>query len=326
MEQKVVTVIGGTGFVGRYIVKQLAEQGYTVQVIARKAMAAKFLKPLGSVGQIVLTPGNVLKPETIAGKLAGSIAVINATGILFESGKQRFNTVHAKAPEKLAQLAVAEGVSRFIHISALAVDKAKSSAYARSKLNGEQAVKAAFPTATILRPSVVFGPEDDFYNQFASIAGLSPALPSIMGGKTRFQPVYVGDVARAVVACIEHSSTQGATYELGGPQVYSFREILKYIMKVIGKKRFLLPMPQGLASFVGLIFETLNKIPLVNLLFRKPLLTRDQVKLLQTDNVVSPGSKQLSHLGITPTAVEMVVPEYLDRHVRKDMNDVKAAA
>lgn len=326
MEQQVVTVLGGTGFVGRYIVKQLAQEGYTVQVIARKAMAAKYLKPLGSVGQIVLTAGNILKPESLRGKFAGSVAVINATGILYETGKQRFTAIHATGAEKVAQLAAAEGVPRFIHISALGVDKAKSSEYARSKLNGEHAVKAAFPSATILRPSVVFGPEDDFYNQFASIAGLAPALPAIGGAKTRFQPVYVGDVARAVVACIAHSSTQGTTYELGGPQVYSFREILKYIMKVIGKKRFLLPLPYGAASFLGFIFETLNKIPLVNLLFRKPLITRDQVKLLQTDNVVSPSSKTLQHLGITPTAVEMIVPEYLGRHVRKDMNDVKVAA
>lgn len=313
MEQQVVTVIGGTGFLGRYVVKLLAQSGYIVRVIARHPNSALHLKTAGSVGQVVLMTGNIADPATLAGKLENSFAVINLAGILFEDGKQRFAGVHAHGSEKLAQMAKAAGVQRFIQVSALGVDKARGSDYARTKLLGEKAVLTAFPEATILRPSVVFGPEDDFYNRFARMAALSPALPLIGGGGTRFQPVYVNDVAKAALACLTREDTMGQTYELGGPNTYSFREVLAYIRQVTGKHRLMVPLAFGAASGIGLASETLAKIPLVKVVMGAPKLTRDQVELLKTDNVVSAGAKTFVHLGLTPTAVEMVVPDYLRR-------------
>lgn len=306
MEQQVITIIGGTGFVGRYVVKLLAAQGYTLRVISRNPSAAGHLKTSGSVGQIVLMGGNIAEPASLLGKIENSHAVVNLAGILFEGGRQRFAAVHAHGAEKLAQMAKAAGVSRFIQMSALGVDKARSADYARSKLLGEKAVLTAFPEATILRPSVIFGPEDNFYNQFAAMAALSPALPLIGGGVTRFQPVYVGDVANAIRVCLTRPDAQGQIYELGGPNVYTFREILRYILDVTGKKRLLLPVPMGVASFLGMCGEALPRPPL----------TRDQVRLLKSDNTVSAGARTFASLGITPTAVEMVVPDYLERFSR----------
>ncbi|NBO18683.1 MAG: complex I NDUFA9 subunit family protein [Proteobacteria bacterium] len=313
MEQRVVTIIGGTGFVGRYVVKLLAQSGYTVRVIARRPNNALHLKTAGSVGQVVLMSGNIADPASLADKLAHSFAVINLAGILFEGGKQRFASVHAHGAEKLAQLAKSAGAQRFIQISALGVDKARGSDYARSKLLGEKAVLTAFPEASILRPSVVFGPEDNFYNQFARMAAMAPALPLIGGGGTRFQPVYAGDVAKAVLACLTQGDTMGQTYELGGPNTYSFRDILRYIMDITGRQRPLVPLPLGVASAIGLVGEWMPRPPL----------TRDQVELLKTDNVVSAGAKTFVHLGLTPTAVEMVVPDYLQRF---HAHSAKAAA
>lgn len=313
MEQRVVTIVGGTGFIGRYVVRQLAQQGFTVRVVCRRPNAALHLKTCGSVGQVVLTPGNLADPVSIQAALAGSYAVVNLVGILFESGRQRFGALQAQGAEKLAQMAKAAGVQRFVHLSALGVDRARGSEYARTKLLGEKAVMAAFPQASILRPSVVFGPEDDFFNQFACMATCAPALPLIGGGGTRFQPVYVQDVARAVVACITRADAVGQLYELGGPNTYSFRDILRYILSVTGKKRLLVPLPFGVASLMGVVCEVLSRIPVVNLVFRKPAITRDQVQLLKSDNVVSAGAKTFVHLDLTPTAVEMVVPGYLKR-------------
>jgi NADH dehydrogenase len=294
--------------------------------LARRPTAALHLKTAGSVGQVVLMAADINDPATLAGKLEGSYAVINLVGILFEGGKQHFTSVQAQGAEKLAQMAKAAGVQRFVQMSALGVDKARGSEYARTKMLGEKAVLAAFPEATILRPSVIFGPEDNFYNQFAVMAALSPALPLIGGGNTRFQPVYVNDVAKAVMACLTRTDTAGQTYELGGPNTYSLREILRYILNVTGKRRFLLPLPFGVASIIGAVSEVLPRIPLLNLVFREPMLTRDQVKLLHTDNVVSSGAKTFVHLGLTPMAVEMVVPSYLHRFKPVTRNTEKAAA
>ncbi len=307
MEQRVITIIGGTGFVGRYVVKLLAASGYTLRIISRNPNGALHLKTAGSVGQIVLMGGNLAEPATLMGKIENSYAVVNLAGILFEGGKQSFANVHAHGAEKLAQMAKAAGVSRFVQMSALGVDKAKTSDYARTKLLGEKAVLTAFPEATILRPSVIFGPEDNFYNQFATMGALSPALPLIGGGVTRFQPVYVGDVAAAIKAALVRPDALGQVFELGGPNVYSFKDILRYIMQVTGNKRMLLPIPLGVASFMGMCGEVLPKPPL----------TRDQVRLLKSDNVVSAGAKTLGSLGLSPTAVEMVVPDYLGRFNKK---------
>ncbi len=304
MKQQVVTIVGGSGFLGRYVVRLLASRGYTIRVISRHPEAALHLKPAGDVGQIVLQAGDLSRPETLDGKLEGSFAVVNLVGILYESGRQSFARLHAKGPETLARMALAAGAQRFIQVSALGVDKARGSHYARTKLLGEKAVAGAFPEATILRPSIMFGPEDNFFNQFARMASLAPALPLIGGGKTRFQPVYVGDVARAMQACLVRPETRGTIYELGGPQVYTFRELLQFMLQTIGKERALIPVPFALASLKAVVAQHLPQP------FR---FTPDQVKLLKCDNVVTQGMLTFADLGIHPTAMELIVPEYLAR-------------
>lgn len=307
MDDKIITIVGGTGFVGRYVVSELAKAGYRIRVISRNPDAALHLKTAGDVGQISLISGNLAHPESIGSKLIGSYGVVNLVGILFESGRQQFTALHAQGAEKLASMAKAAGAERFIHLSALGVDKAAGSEYARSKMLGEKAVLAAFPEATILRPSVIFGPEDNFFNQFADMASKFPALPLIGGGRCRFQPVYVGDVAKSVATCLERNDAEGQTFELGGPQVFSFKDILTYILAVTGKHRALVPMPFPVASMVGAVGEWLPRPPL----------TRDQVTLLHYDNVVSPHAKDLASLGITATAVDTIVPLYLARFGKK---------
>ncbi len=306
MRNKIITVVGGSGFVGRYVVKLLAQRGYTIRVIARNPEAALHLKTAGEVGQIVLTAGNLAKPESLTGKLDNSWAVINLVGILFESGRQNFAAVHAKGAEKLAQLAASAGAERFVHMSSLGVNKNVTSKYARTKEMGDKATKAAFPKATILRPSVVFGPEDQFFNTFAAMASVLPVLPLIGGGHTRFQPVYVSDVARAVLSVLENARFAGETYELGGPGTYSFRELLAFICKTTGRDRFLMNVPFGLASVMSYVTELLPRPPI----------THDQVAMLQHDNIVNPGAKTFADLGISPDAVEAIVPDYLARYAK----------
>lgn len=301
MQDNIVSVIGGSGFLGRYVVKHLAEAGYRVRVLCRHPERADFLKPSGNVGQIAIDYLDMARLETIAGKLNGSFAVVNLVGLLFESGKQKFSRVHAQGAERLAQEAAAVGAQAFVQISALGVDKATKSAYARTKLAGEKAVLSAFPSATILRPSVLFGAEDNFFNQFAHMSILSPALPAIGGGATRFQPVYVDDVAKAVLAAIERADAAGKTYELGGPTVYSFRELLRYVGEVTGRKRALISIPFAAAKMLGSIAQLLPTPPL----------TKDQVTLLQTDNVVSDRALTFTDFAITPTPLEAIVPHYL---------------
>ncbi len=303
MEQKIVTIVGGTGFVGRYVVKRLAKAGWRIRIIARNPDAARHLRTAGEVGQVVLARGNLADPQSLAGKIEDSYAVVNLVGVLFESGKQKFTALHAQGAETLAQMAYASGVKRFIQISALGVDKAGGSEYARTKLVGEKAVRAAFPAATILRPSVIFGPEDNFFNQFAAMSIAAPALPLIGGGLTRFQAVYVGDVAKAIEACLTRADTPGQTYELGGPHVYTFKEILQFILKTVGREKPLVTVPFPVASMMGSVAQLLPR----------PLLTRDQVALLRHDNIVGPNTKTFAQLGIKPAAVEVIVPEYLAR-------------
>lgn len=300
MNQRIVTVVGGSGFLGRYVVKHLAEAGFTVRVLCRHPSGALFLKPSGFVGQIVLDYADLCRPQTIKGKLNYSEAVINLAGILYESGKQTFSRLHAQGAEKLAQEAREAGVKRFIHISALGADKATNSTYARTKLAGEEAVRNVYPGAVIIRPGVMFGAEDNFFNQFARMSTYSPALPAIGGGATKLQPVYVDDVAHAIVACLKRESA-GKTYELGGPKVYSFKELLEYLGEVTGHKRRLLPIPFPVARLIGSAAQILPK----------PILTSDQVRLLQQDNIVKPDALGFSALGMKATPVESVVPHYL---------------
>src|SRR5689334_3364059 len=299
-------VLGGSGFIGRYVVKRLAARGDVVPVGCRNAEEAKFLRPMGDVGQV--GPLNVAIDDrsVLPAFLAGSDALVNCVGILRESGSQTFERVHHTGPALLARLAREAQVERFVHISAIGADSRSASAYARSKAAGEAAVRDAFPTVTILRPSVVFGPEDQFFNRFAALARWSPALPLIGGGHTKFQPVYVGDVADAVIAGLERPDAAGKSFELGGPRVYSFRELMALVLRETGRERMLVNLPFSLASLEAAFLEWLPRPPL----------TRDQVKLLQRDNVVAAGSLGLGDLGIAPTAVELIIPTYLDQYRR----------
>ena len=302
-QSKIVTIFGGSGFVGSYIAAALAKAGYRVQIISRTPERGSWVKTTAAAGEVVLRQGNIRDEASLRSLIRGSDVVVNAIGILYQSGKQTFSNVHVLGAEQLAKAAKAEKVSQFIQLSALGVDKAVSSLYARSKLQGEKAVTAAFPGATILRPSVVFGAEDAFLNKFARFAQLSPVLPLIGGGKTKFQPVYVGDIAEAVVAIVGKPEAQGKTYQLGGPRTYSFKEILQFILHVIDRKNFLLPIPFFLAKIKGAILQLLPM----------PLLTLDQVRLLQYDNVVE-GTNGFKQLGIVPREMEQVVPAYLARY------------
>lgn len=298
-----VVVFGGSGFIGRYVVKRLAAAGHPVRVACRDVERAKFLKPMGAVGQISLLQTNVRYPQTVTAACQGMDWVVNLVGILYESGSQHFDSVQAEGADTIAKAAAAAGASKLVHLSAIGADAESESLYAKSKAAGEAAVKAAFPSATIIRPSVVFGPEDDFFNRFADLARFSPALPLIDGGKTKMQPVYVGDVADAICQALEDASHAGKTLELGGPRVMSMKEIMEYTLAQSGKKRLLLPLPSSIAALQARVLELLPKPPL----------TRDQLKLLAHDNVVSEGAKGFDDLGITPTPVESVVPRYLGR-------------
>jgi uncharacterized protein YbjT (DUF2867 family) len=304
MARGLITVFGGSGFIGRHLVRRLARQGWTIRVAVRRPSAANFLKPMGDVGQITPVRASIQDPVAVQAAVSGARAVVNLVGILYERGTRSFAAVHARGAHTVAEVCAGAGVERLIHMSAIGADLHAEAEYARSKGAGEAAVKTAFPKATILRPSVVFGPEDDFFNRFAVMARLSPALPLIGGGHTRFQPVYVGDVAEAIAACLVDPATAGNTYELGGPRIYSFKELMELLMAQIGRQRLLLPLPFTLASFQAMFLE---KLPV-------PPLTRDQVTLLRRDNVVAAGALGLSDLGIAPTSVESIVPTYLARY------------
>jgi NADH dehydrogenase len=299
-------VLGGSGFIGRYVVKRLAVRGDIVPVGCRNPAEATFLRPMGPVGQVEILKVEIDDQALLPALLAGNDAVVNCAGILRESGSQSFERVHHVGPALLARFAREAGVERFVHISAIGADSRSPSAYARTKAAGEYAVRDAFPTVTILRPSVVFGQEDQFFNRFAAMAMLSPVLPLIGGGETRFQPVYVGDVADAVIKCLDDPATAGRTYELAGPRTYRFRELLELLLREIRRKRWFIDLPFGVAELQAKLMSVLPNPPL----------TPDQVELLKRDNVVSPGALTLSSLGITPTTVEAILPTYLDRFRR----------
>lgn len=314
MKQKLVTVFGGSGFLGKYVVQELAEAGYRVKVASRDPEEGKDIKVVGKVGQIAFISASIRDDESVARAVEGSWAVINLVGILYAKRKQNFSAIHAQGAERLAKAAKAAGAEAFIQVSALGVDKASRSRYARSKLNGEKAVATAFPGATILRPSVLFGAEDHFLNQFALMAKFSPCLPLIGGGHTKFQPVYAADVARAMVRVLEEPELRGETYELGGPNVYTFRQILEYILQETRQNSRLVHVPFSMATILGAFMELL---PI-------PPLTRDQVELLKTDNIVSEEAKTFAELGIAPNAMEAVAPAYLAAY-RKQQPQLRLA-
>jgi len=305
---QVITVFGGSGFIGRHLIRRLAKSGAVVRIATRNPNKAGFLKTAGAVGQIVPFATDVTKDESVARALQGADIAINLIGVLYERGRQSFQAAHVEAAGRIARLAALNGVTRLVHVSALGADASAPASYARSKAAGEQAVLDVFPEATILRPSIVFGPEDNFFNKFAAMAQVAPALPLIGGGKTRFQPVYVGDLADAIVASLDLDSAKGRTFELGGPRVYSFRELMEVTFRAIHRKRHLLTVPWGAAETLGGVLE---KVPVL-----APALTRDQVELLKRDNVVSPGAAGFKDLGIdTLASCEVIVPTYLARFI-----------
>ncbi len=302
-----VTIFGGSGFLGRYAVRALAKKGYRLRVAVRHPNLANYLLPMGHVGQIQIVKANVTKPESIEAALRGATAAVNLVGILHESWGQRFAALHARAAGNIARAAKTTGAHSFVHVSSAGVETNPLSAYARTKLKGERLVRKEFPEVTILRPSIVFGPEDNFFNRFAALALVSPVLPMIGGGKTRFQPVYVGDVAAAIETCVEDASTRGKTYELGGPAIYTFRELIQCVLRETGRKRLLVWEPFFLASLQAMFLQFLPNAPL----------TPDQVRLLKRNNVVAAGALTLADLGIKPETLEAVLPSYLWRFRRE---------
>jgi uncharacterized protein YbjT (DUF2867 family) len=302
-----VTVFGGSGFLGRYVVRTLAKRDYRIRVGVRRPELAGHLQPLGKVGQIHAVQVNLRHPGSVRAAMRGSHVAINLVGILTKSGRQTFDAVVAQGAATIAEAAAAAG-ARMVHVSAIGADATSASAYARAKASGERVVLAAVPSATILRPSVMLGPEDQFTNRFAALARMSPLLPLIGGGATRMQPVYVGDVATAVADAVDGRTKAGAVYELGGPEVLSMREIMQIILRVIERERMLVPLPFAIARLKAMVLQFAPG----------PLkLTPDQVTLLKTDNVVSDAATAagltLQGLGIAPDSMEAVVPQYLWR-------------
>lgn len=297
------TVFGGSGFIGRYVVQRLCQTGRIVRAAVRDPERALFLKSMGDVGQVVPLYCALGDEPTLVRALAGAELAVNLFGTLTERRTGDFHRVHAAGAATIARLAAAAGVRRLVHVSAIGADPASPSRYAATKGEGEAAVRSAFAVATVLRPSVVFGLEDQFFNRFGRIAELSPVMP-VIAGATRFQPVYVGDVADAVMAGLERPSAAGAVFELGGPRVLTMREVLAYVLAETRRRRPLLEVPIGLARLQAAVFERLPG----------QLLTRDQLLLLQRDNVVSPGMPGLAELRLTPTPHELIVPSYLRQY------------
>ena len=309
-DQGIATVFGGSGFVGRYAVAALAKQGWRVRAAVRRPDLAGFLQPAGFVGQVAPVQANLRYPQSVQQAVAGSKLAVNAVGVLTSGGKQTFRAIHVDGPRAIAKAAREAGVRHFVHISAIGADAKSSSRYARSKAAGEAAVLEEFPGAIIVRPSIVFGPEDQFFNRFAAMARMSPLLPLIGGGRTRFQPVFVGDLGTAVAAIAVGAGKPGTIYEAGGPEVLSFRELLDLTQEWADRSRGYLRMPFWLAKLQAALTW-----PLPNSL--RPI-TLDQVRMLQRDNVVSAAAKNegrtLADLGITsPHGVAAIVPTYLER-------------
>lgn len=301
--RSVATVFGGSGFIGRYVVKRLAALGHTVRIAGRDVEGARSLMTVGRVGQTVPYFASLSREADVRRALEGAELAVNLVGILAERRQGDFQRVQADGAGLIARMAAEAGVSRMVAISAIGADAASPSAYARSKAAGEEAVRAAMPGATILRPSLVFGAEDKFFNRFGAMAMALPVMP-VIHGATRFQPVYVGDVADAVLAGLDRADTLGQTYELGGPQVLTFREILAYIVQETRRRRPLVNVPDGLARIQARLGELVPGKPF----------TRDQLLLLSRDNVVTAGARGLAELDITPTPIDLVVPAYLARY------------
>ncbi len=302
MNYKTITIFGGTGFLGRYVVNKLCKENYIIKIVSTNPQKGAFLKPCGSVGQVNCVYGNIRDYNSVKENIKDSQIVINLVGILYKKGKNNFSNVHAIGAEYIAKACTEENIERLIHISALGIDKPSGSVYARSKLNGEKAVHNAYPNAIILRPSIIFGPEDNFINKFAFITKISPIVPLIGNGKAKFQPIYVEDVADSIAACLNNKNSCGKIYELGGNEIYSFRELLQLIINIVGKKRFILPLPTPMVKLVAIF---LSLFPIT------PIITNDQIKLLKVDNILSANSLKIGDLGIKPRGLKATIESYL---------------
>jgi NADH dehydrogenase len=302
-QDRLVTVFGGSGFLGRHVVRALANDGWRVRVAVRRPNVAHFLKPMGRVGQIQILRTNVRNDAQVEAALRGADAAINLVGILAQRGRQRFDALHVEAAGRIAGAAKAMGTARLVHFSALGASEKAPARYFQSKAEGESAVRANYPEATIVRPSLVFGPEDQFFNRFAALARFLPILPLYGGGKTRFQPVWVGDVAHGVAAILHQHGSAGKTYEFVGPEVMTFREVMEFVLRVTERRRVLMSLPFGLGRLQGAILQFVPGKPL----------TRDQVFMLETDAVPSGQNPGLTQLGIVPSSPEALVPSYLWR-------------
>jgi len=305
---KLVTIYGGSGFVGRYIARRMAKEGWRVRVAVRRPNEAIFVKPYGVVGQVEPILCNIRDDASVRAAMQGADAVVNCVGVLAESGKNTFEAVQAEGAERVARLAAEAGIATMVQISAIGADTTGDSAYQRTKAKGESAVLEHMPNAVILRPSIVFGPEDAFFNRFADMTRFGPVLP-VVGADTRFQPVYADDIAKAACLAIIGKATPGI-YELGGPDVNTFRELMQHMLKVIRRRRLIVNIPFPVATLMGALFDVANTISFGLI---PAAITRDQVKNLRTDNVVSDGVKTFADLGIKPVALEAVLPDYLWR-------------
>lgn len=305
-----ITVYGGSGFLGRHVVRALAKRDYRIRVAVRRPELANFLQPLGRVGQIHAVQANLRNASSVDAAARDAHVVVNLVGILAEGGKQRFDRVHVYGAEQVALAANAHG-ARLVHVSALGADESSPAHYARSKAAAEKLVLAAQPQAVVMRPSIMFGPEDDFFNRFATLARISPALPLIGGGETKFQPVFVGDVATAIADAVDGKLKAGTTYELGGPEVQSFKQLMQFMLATIERKRLLVPLP-FFAANIKAMFLQFAPSPMT--------LTPDQVEMLKVDNIVSEAAKAGGHtlqaIGIEGETVEAIVPSYLWRFRR----------
>lgn len=301
MKQKIITIFGGTGFLGTHVVAKLAKHNFLLKIVTPNPDKGKHLLPFAPCGKIILMNGNIKNENSVAESIKNSNYVINLVGIKYNSFNNSFSDIHAKGAEYIAKQCAEQKLEKLIHISALGIDKPSGSLYARSKLNGETALLAAFPKATILRPSIIFGNNDNFFNFFAKMAEISPFLPLVGYGKTKFQPVYAGDIAQAIYNILSSNNFYGCIFELGGSRQYSFKELMIFLLSVIKKERILLPIPFGLSSLMASVLE----------LMPNALLTKDQVRLLKEDNLVSGNFFGFNDLGINPASIENVVPTYL---------------
>jgi uncharacterized protein YbjT (DUF2867 family) len=301
--QKIIAIFGAGGFIGKHLMRELTKLGYRIKVATRNPFTKGYLKPLGNPGQIELFKTNIFNEEDVRKILNNCDLVINLCGILFENSKQKFSQVHSDFPFLLSRLCFEFGIKNLVHISALGVKERHSSQYMQSKLQGEKNIKDNFKASVILRPSIVFGPEDKFFNTFASLAQFSPFLPLIGGGKTKFSPIYVGDVAKSIVKSLELNNLEPKIYELGGPENYSFKELMEILLNEIKKKRFLVPIPYGLAKFQSYFLQIMSN----------PLLTPDQVELLKHNNIVSGDYPTLKDLGIAGTPIQNILSKYIYR-------------